>query len=181
MNALKIVAPTFVAIVMLSAGAIVSAAPQEGLQGNTVFENRPAVRRTPGAEKAKTPKPEETETGAEPEDKQVAQAIANYFGASVAEVNQWHTQGIGYGELVRAYALAKLSGKSASELIAQHQSGQGWGEIAKQFGVTPGQIEDSLGRILKAEKERENEKPKTAGTPDAPGKSGEKRKDGKGK
>ena len=170
MRGLKIGMVLLAVVGIFGAGAIAFAA--SGSDMNVASgQDRPSVRPTPHAEKSRTPEPPETETAAG--NAQSANAIAKYFGVSIEQVKALRQQGLGWGEISHAYALAKASGKSVDGVVAQFKSGQGWGEIAKQLGVSPSHSDDNLGKILHAEKE--NDKPK--GTPTAPGKSEEHRKD----
>ena len=176
MHILKIAAITLAVVTALGASAVVGGTAQSDAWASAGGASRPHVTKTPRApEKTKTPEPREMETESEPEDNQVASAIASHFGVSVDAVTGVHQQGLGYGEIARAYALAQMSGKSVSDLLAWRASGQGWGEIAKQLGVSVGQIEDTVGEILRAEKEKRD------GTPTPPGNIGGHRKEGKGK
>ena len=59
---------------------------------------------------------EEGETGAGAE--QVAQAIADEFGASQGDVLALHEQGIGFGALFKLYALARATGTTVDDLLA---------------------------------------------------------------
>ena len=59
---------------------------------------------------------EEGETGAGAE--QVAQAIADEFGASQEEVLALHEQGIGFGALFKLYALARATDTTVDDLLA---------------------------------------------------------------
>lgn len=63
-----------------------------------------------------------------------AARIAEAFCVTVSDVQEWHAQGLGYGEIGKAYALAKASGLTVEELFARHQAGEGWGEIARSLG-----------------------------------------------
>ncbi len=173
MNILKITAIILAVVTTLGASAVAGTAAPSDAQASAGGANRPRVTKTPRApERTETLESRETETENEREDNQVASAIAKHFGVGVDAVNRLHQQGLGYGEIARAYALAQMSGKSVSDLLALRASGQGWGEIAKPLGVSLGQVEDTVGRIVRAEKEKRN------GTPTPPGNSGEHRKDG---
>jgi ABC-type glycerol-3-phosphate transport system substrate-binding protein len=109
------------------------------------------------------------------ESKQVPQAIADYFEVEVSAVVAWHTQGYGYGEIVKAYALAKETGKTVEEIFAMFDAGKGWGEIIKDLGLQPGKLEPNLGDVMK------DSKPDKDKSDAAPGKSGEHKPDDKEK
>ena len=66
---------------------------------------------------------EESETGAGAE--QVAQVIADEFGATQEEVLALHDDGIGFGALFKLYQLSQATGVGVDELLASIQSGEG--------------------------------------------------------
>lgn len=111
----------------------------------------------------------------------VAQSIAKFFGVSMDDVKKMHDDGLGYGEIVRAYTLAKSTGKSVTDIIALEKSGKGWGEIERSLNVTPGKLSSTLGTIMRENKrnkdnhgEQKVEKDKNANpnaTPPTRGKS----------
>jgi hypothetical protein len=74
--------------------------------------------------------------------------IADFFDLDVAQVQTWHDQGLGYGEIARAYFLAQLSGKSVEYVMILYQGGLGWGEVAKELGLAPGNKGCNLGSIM---------------------------------
>lgn len=78
----------------------------------------------------------------------VAAMIADFFDLDVAQVQAWHDEGLGYGEIARAYFLAELSDKSVAEVMALYQGGLGWGEVAKTLGLAPGNKGRNLGSIM---------------------------------
>ncbi|MDO8614825.1 MAG: hypothetical protein Q7T33_03690 [Dehalococcoidia bacterium] len=49
----------------------------------------------------------------------VAQVIADAFGASQEEVKSLHQQGMGFGALFKLYSIAKAKGMSVNDLLAQ--------------------------------------------------------------
>jgi hypothetical protein len=69
----------------------------------------------------------------------VATRIAKQYGVSYAEIMNWHCQGRGFGEIMKAYALAKLTSTSANpltveQIFAMRAEGKGWGVILKELG-----------------------------------------------
>lgn len=80
-------------------------------------------------------------------DHPVAQAIANAYGVSYAEVMNFHCQGMGFGNIVRAYELARLGGGTANQYLERHRNGEGWGNIRKDSDVNPSDL--APGKVLK--------------------------------
>jgi len=78
----------------------------------------------------------------------VAAAIASFFGLDYSVVEAWHDEGLGYGEIARAYFLAELSGESVAEVMALYERGMGWGEVAKALDLAPGNRGWNLGAIM---------------------------------
>ncbi|MCC7447350.1 MAG: hypothetical protein IT324_08045 [Anaerolineae bacterium] len=80
----------------------------------------------------------------------VATRLAAAFQVSVDEINGWHCQGFGFGEIARAYMLAGLSGQNGqpavtvNEIFAARKAGQGWGNIVKAVGVDPNRLAPGL-------------------------------------
>jgi len=88
---------------------------------------------------------EEGETGAGAE--QVAQAIADAFGAGQGEVVALHEQGIGFGALFKLYAIAAAKGITVEELLASIPTGEG-GEPAFGFGqLIDGLTDDEMAAL----------------------------------
>lgn len=82
----------------------------------------------------------------------IAREIADEFGVPVAEVEGYHSQGIGYGILAQFYSIANnRCGATASytvdQLVAMKQRGMGMGEIRKQALGSASAKECSLGRL----------------------------------
>ena len=85
---------------------------------------------TEGAEDANVQEEGATGAGAE----QVAQAIADEFGASQEEVLALHEQGIGFGALFKLYALARATGTTVDDLLASIGSdGYAFGKRFKEL------------------------------------------------
>jgi hypothetical protein len=70
----------------------------------------------------------------------VATQLADAFGVSYDEIMGLHCQGMGFGNIAKAYGLAKLSGKSVDEFLAMREQGMGWGQIIKGEGVNPSDL-----------------------------------------
>ena len=82
----------------------------------------------------------------------IAREIADEFGVSVAEVEAYHAQGIGYGIVAQFYAIAAgrcnaQASYTVAELIQMKQSGMGMGEIRKQVLGNAAASECSLGKL----------------------------------
>ncbi len=112
--------------------------------------------------------PEPTETPEPESDSRVAQAIADEFEVDVEEIIALHAEGLGYGEIVKAYALAEASGKTVEEILAMKEEGMGWGEIAQALEVKPGAWEPNLGELMRDSKPKDKEET----SKDNPGNSG---------
>jgi hypothetical protein len=90
----------------------------------------------------------------------VALAIADAFGVPVSEVLALHADGLGFGEIARAYFLARelaadadpTNDLTAAQILAMHQSGQGWGQIVAALGLPRGNSHRNLGLIMRAHK-----------------------------
>jgi hypothetical protein len=90
----------------------------------------------------------------------VALAIADAFGVPLSEVIALHADGLGFGEIARAYFLARelaadadlTNDLTAAQILAMHQSGQGWGQIVAALGLPRGNSHRNLGSIMRAHK-----------------------------
>jgi hypothetical protein len=90
----------------------------------------------------------------------VAQAIADFFGVSVTEVLALHQEGLGLGEIARAYFLARelaadgdpANDLTAAQILAMHQGGMGWGRIVAALGLPHGNSGRNLGLIMRRHK-----------------------------
>jgi hypothetical protein len=90
----------------------------------------------------------------------VAQAIADFFGVSVTEVLTLHQEGLGFGEIARAYFLARelaadgdpANDLSAALVLAMHQGGMGWGQIVASLELPQGNSGRNLGLIMRGHK-----------------------------
>jgi len=79
----------------------------------------------------------------------VAAMIADFFDLDVAQVQAWHDEGLGYGEIAIAFFLSQSSDEEVEEIIRLRQEeGLGWGEIAKTLDLTPGNRGRNLGAIM---------------------------------
>jgi len=79
----------------------------------------------------------------------VATRLAAAFGVSYDEIMSLHCQGIGFGNIAKAYLLAKKTGKNAADFFALRKSGEGWGQIMKGANVKPSEL--SLGQAVKGQ------------------------------
>ena len=91
-----------------------------------------------------TPVPTSTITHTHP----VAQAIALHFRIPYTDVMSLHAEGLGFGQIARAYLTALASGGALSptQVLEMIQSGMGWGQIKQQYGIHPGGL--GLGSIM---------------------------------
>jgi hypothetical protein len=72
----------------------------------------------------------------ERKDNPVAVKLATTLGVTVDEIAAWHCQGIGFGEIARAYAISQNSTLTVSQILEMRKSGQGWGQILKAAGIS---------------------------------------------
>ena len=87
-------------------------------------------------------------TGTVPTTHPVGIVIARYFNISYTQVMSLHAQGLGFGEIARAYLTANASNGALTptQVLALRQAGVGWGQIKKDYGVHPGG--NDLGSIM---------------------------------
>jgi hypothetical protein len=85
--------------------------------------------------------------------------IALYFNIPYTQVMELHNEGLGFGEIARAYLTAMASGGALTpeEILAMRQEGVGWGEIKKDYGVHPGG--NGLGSIMGHKPQPESTEP----------------------
>ncbi|MGB9585855.1 MAG: hypothetical protein ACPL7A_00370 [Anaerolineales bacterium] len=67
----------------------------------------------------------------------ISALLSYYFGVSLQQIHDYHSDGIGYGVLVKLYALSNASGTPISDLITQLKSGTGMGKLFKTYGGKP--------------------------------------------
>jgi hypothetical protein len=92
----------------------------------------------------------------------VALAIADYFTVPVLEITTLHADGLGFGEIARAYFLAHelaADGDPANDLTAiqileMHQGGMGWGNIVATLDLPHGNSGRNLGLIMRRRQEQ---------------------------
>ncbi|MBI5032791.1 MAG: hypothetical protein HZB51_19880 [Chloroflexi bacterium] len=87
----------------------------------------------------------------------VAAAIAKEFDVPVDDILKLHTEGWGYGEIVRLYEIAKASGKSVEE-IEEMRKHMGWGQIEHELNVKITGPDSNLGGIVSGRADKEKEK-----------------------
>jgi len=82
----------------------------------------------------------------------VATRLADAFGVSYDEIMAWHCQGMGFGNIAKAYLLAQKGkdGKTAADYLNMKLSGQGWGQIMKDAKVSPSEL--AMGQAIKGNK-----------------------------
>ncbi len=89
-------------------------------------------------------------------DQKVAQAIADEYEVDVKDIIALHQEGLGYGEIAKAYALAEITGKSVEDILAMKKEERGWGEIAQELKVDPGKWDPNLGKVINENKPKDN-------------------------
>jgi len=103
----------------------------------------PTLTPTPTVTPTVTPVPE----GAHP----VALALAVFFDVFYDEVMGWHEDGIGFGNIAKAYFLAdELEGEGVAveDVLGDKLSGVGWGQIMKSLGLSPSSRDKNLGKVM---------------------------------
>ncbi|MBN1955208.1 MAG: hypothetical protein JW900_09190 [Anaerolineae bacterium] len=78
-------------------------------------------------------------SGADPHP--AAVKLSTYLDVTYEEVIALHVEGVGFGEIARAYRLAAANseaGVSGADLLQMRLEGVGWGEVCKQIGIHPG-------------------------------------------
>jgi hypothetical protein len=103
-----------------------------------------------------------TTTGALTVTHPVAIAIANYFTVPVLEIIILHADGLGYGEIARAYFLARelaadsdaTNDLTALQILEMHQRGLGWGVIVATLDLPRGNSGRNLGLIMSRRQEQ---------------------------
>jgi hypothetical protein len=101
----------------------------------------------------------------------VGLALSLFFTVPYSEVIALHQEGLGYGEIARAFFIAQNSEGTltAQAVIDMFQSGQGWGRIMKQVGFKPGG--QNLGSIMSGRADQASNSKTPGGKPDCPGNS----------
>jgi hypothetical protein len=92
----------------------------------------------------------------------VALAIADYFTVPVLEVITLHADGLGFGEIARAYFLARElaadgdpnNDLAAVQILEMHQRGMGWGIIVATLDLPHGNSSRNLGLIMRRQHEQ---------------------------
>lgn len=103
----------------------------------------PTLTPTPTVTPTVTPTPE----GPHP----VAQALATFFDVLYDEVMGWHEDGVGFGNIARAYFLAdelEDEGLTVEDVLAEKLSGTGWGRLMKALGLNPSSKGRNLGQVM---------------------------------
>lgn len=104
----------------------------------------------------------------------VATRLAVTFNVPYDEIMALHCQGMGFGNIAKAYLLAQKTGKNAKDFLDKHKSGQGWGNIIKGEGVRPNEL--SMGQAIKG-----NGNGNGKGKPTKPAANNDNQGKGKGK
>ena len=106
----------------------------------------------------------------------VAEAIGDYFGVPTEEILDQHQEGLGFGEIARAYFLARelaadddpSNDLSADAILDMHQAGAGWGQIIQTLGLPNGNRARNLGQIMSGRARRSAEDSASESTSAAP-------------
>lgn len=107
----------------------------------------------------------------------VALAIADHFGVPADEVFALHQEGLGFGEIARAYFLARelaadddpTNDLAADQILAMHQGGEGWGQIVRSLGLPQSNRNRNLGAIMSGRKHDQSGDNTTAAPASQPG------------
>lgn len=95
----------------------------------------------------------------------VGLAIALYFNIPYTQVMALHDQGLGFGNIARAYLTAAASHGvlTPTQVLDLRQAGAGWGQIKKEYGVHPGG--NGLGSIMSHKPDAPQPEPTTLASP----------------
>ena len=114
-----------------------------------------------------TPVPE----GAHP----VALALAVFFDVFYDEVMGWHEDGLGFGNIAKAYFLAdelEDEGVTVEDVLGDKLSGVGWGQIMKALGLSPSSRDKNLGQVMSGRGDGETDDDALPEADDDAGKAG---------
>ncbi len=80
----------------------------------------------------------------------VAAMIAAFFGLDYTQVQAWHDDGTGYGNMTIALFFAEASGLTFGQIMAMRgrEEGGGWGYIIKELGLDIKRRDTNLGAIM---------------------------------
>ncbi len=88
----------------------------------------------------------------EPEgDHPVGLALATFFEVMYHEIMTWHEDGIGFGNIAKAYFVAEAVGEdelTAEQILQDKLSGMGWGQLMKHLGLSPSSKDKNLGQVM---------------------------------
>lgn len=102
----------------------------------------------------------------------VGLALATFFDALFEDIMTWHEEGIGFGNMAKAFFLSEALGEdglSAGEILAMKLSGTGWGRIMKALGLKPGKGKN-LGQMMSGHADDEASEGDSVEAYDHPGK-----------
>ena len=166
--------PTLVPTILPSAtsAATIAPPPTAAPSATSAPTTIPTVAATPSASPSASPAPSDD---ASDDGHPIAQVIADEFGVSVAEVEGYHAQGIGYGVLAQFYSIAyqrcaAQTSYTVDQLVAMKLGGMGMGEIRKQALGSAAANECSLGRLKQEDLDAADNA--QAGPPDDKGNNG---------
>jgi hypothetical protein len=80
-------------------------------------------------------------------DHPVATRLADTFEVSYTEIMKWHCDGIGFGEIARAYLIARHSKLTVDQIFTLRKKHMGWGQIIKASGLKAKDIA-GLGKLM---------------------------------
>jgi hypothetical protein len=108
----------------------------------------------------------------------VLQAYAEEFGVAYEDLEAWHCNNMGLGEIGRALLMAEaLDGVSYDEILQKRADGESWGAIKKFYDVKGGDL--APGRVISGHHEnqgtpsQEGESVGPGNSENAPGQSGD--------
>lgn len=78
-------------------------------------------------------------------------ALATFFDVPYYEIMDWHEDGIGFGNVAKAYFVVKLLGDedlTVEHVLDEKLSGTGWGQVMKALGLSPSSKDKNLGEVM---------------------------------
>jgi hypothetical protein len=80
----------------------------------------------------------------------VAMALATFYDVPYEEIIKWHEDGIGFGNIAKAYALFdELEDKGLTvDDMMEELSDTGWGQVKKAYGLSPSSKGKNLGQVM---------------------------------
>ena len=78
-------------------------------------------------------------------------ALATFFDVPYDEIMDWHEDGIGFGNVAKAYFVVNLLGDedlTVEHVLDEKLSGTGWGQVMKALGLSPSSKDKNLGEVM---------------------------------